>query len=381
MVASVDRAKEITTVVVNGMSVSVFEVFAMKVAASSIELQSSRQFTQSFEMNARLESWRDGAGAADGGRGQVRISDAALAAQQADASTRESQAAAAADLDETADNDPRLSMLIRMIEFLTGEPVRRFDMRDLRAAEGAAVADADGRAAATDPGRSTASRRAGFGLAFDASVAYSESESTSFSAAGVVRTADGAEIRFELGFTMSRSYSESASVSVRAGDQRVKDPLVLDFGGSSAALSDVRFEFDLNGDGSKEMLPMISGSGFLAFDRNGNGRIDDGRELFGPTSGDGFAELAALDSDGNGWIDESDAAWSQLRVWQPDAEGKGRVQALNEAGIGAFYLGRVDTRFSVNNAANETQALMRASSVYLREDGSAGTVSQIDLAV
>src|SRR5690606_22817344 len=142
------------------------------------------------------------------------------------------------------------------------------------------------------------------------------------------------------GFAMARSYTESVSVSVRAGDQRLKDPLVLDFGGPAAALSDVRFDFDLDGDGRKEQLPLLRGSGFLAFDRNANGRIDDGRELFGPASGDGFAELAQLD-DGNGWIDEADAAWSQLRLWSPDADGKGRLQTLNEAGVGAFYLGRV----------------------------------------
>jgi hypothetical protein len=35
----------------------------------------------------------------------------------------------------------------------------------------------------------------------------------------------------------------------------------------------------------------------------------NGAELFGARSGDGFAELAALDGDGNGWIDEGDAAW------------------------------------------------------------------------
>ena len=68
-------------------------------------------------------------------------------------------------------------------------------------------------------------------------------------------------------------------------------------------------------------------------------------------------------------------------MWRPDAEGKGSVQSLKEAGVGAFYLGRVDTAFSLNNTANETQGLMRASSIYLRADGSAGTVSQIDLAV
>ena len=95
----------------------------------------------------------------------------------------------------------------------------------------------------------------------------------------------------------------------------------------------------------------------------------------------GKVELARLDDDGNGWVDEADAAWSQLRLWSPDAEGKGRLQTLNEAGVGAFHLGRVDTPFSLKDAANDTQGLMRASSIYLREDGRVGTVSQVDLRV
>ncbi|MHB1372516.1 MAG: hypothetical protein ACYC5W_11280 [Thauera sp.] len=252
-----------------------------------------------------------------------------------------------------------------------------------RDAPGAAVSRGNvaGRGDARAAARQDAAPRFGFGIEYDFSATYTESEQTAFSAAGVVRTADGAEIRFELGFTMARSYTESVSVSLRAGDQRLKDPLVLDFGGPAASLSDVGFDFDLDGDGSTERLPLIGGSGFLAFDRDANGRIDDGRELFGPTSGDGFAELAALDSDGNQWIDEADAAWSQLRLWQPDAEGKGRLQTLNEAGVGAFYLGRVDTPFSLKDAANDTQGLMRTSSIYLRADGGVGTVSQVDLRV
>ena len=45
------------------------------------------------------------------------------------------------------------------------------------------------------------------------------------------------------------------------------------------------------------------------------------------------------------------------------------------------YLGRVDTAFGLKDAANDTQGLMRASSIYLREDGGVGTVSQVDLRV
>ncbi|CAM5425157.1 hypothetical protein [Thauera sp.] len=347
----------------------------MKIAAFDIELQSAHRFSQSTEVRERLAVWRDApeATGAQSGRGAVQISAAGQAALTADAATVEQA------MEDVIDRDPRLAVLVRMIEFLTGEPVRRLDLRELGAGASGGASSPD---MATGIGAGqVAAARAGFGVEYDFSATYAESEQLAFSAAGVVRTADGAEIRFELGFAMSRSYTESVSFSLRAGDQRLKDPLVLDFGGPAAALSDVRFDFDLDGDGRKEQLPLLNGSGFLAFDRNGNGRIDDGRELFGPASGDGFAELARLDDDGNGWIDEADAAWSQLRLWSPDAEGKGRLQTLNEAGVGAFYLGRVDTPFSLKDAANDTQGLMRASSIYLREDGRVGTVSQVDLRV
>ena len=354
----------------------------MKIAASSIELQSSRQFSQSTETSERLQVWgRGGAmsssttnneteAGANGASspGAVQISDAARRAQLADTTAAGAQSAPAVELDDILDNDATLSMLIRLIEAMTGQPVRRLDLRGL----GQASAEAG-----AQPQQPT-----GPGFAYDFSSTYAESETTTFSASGMIRTADGAEISFELGFSMSRSYSESVSVSMRGGDQRrLQDPLVLDFGGPAAALSNVHFDFDLDSDGTLDRMPLLGGSGYLALDRNGNGRVDDGRELFGPNTGNGFDELAALDGDGNGWIDENDAAWSQLRIWRPDAQGVGTLRTLKEAGVGAFYLGRADTRFSLNNAANETLGMMRASSIYLREDGSVGTVSQVDLAV
>ena len=349
----------------------------MKIASSSIELQSSYVATATLEVTERLEVWRDAPGARPVPRDAVAISDAGRAAQEADAS------AAAEDTgDAAARSDPRLAMLIRMIEFLTGKPVRLFDAAELEGEGGDQAAPAAPPAQSSSAGASSAARpRAGFGMEYDFSARYSETESTSFSAAGVVRTADGAEIRFELDLQMSRSYSESVSVQLRAGDQRVKDPLMIDFAGPAAALTDMRFAFDLDADGHDEQVPLAGGRGFLAFDRNANGRIDDGRELFGPTTGNGFGELAALDDDGNGWLDEADAAWKSLNVWQPDQAGKGTLQSLGAAGIGAFHLGSVSTPFSLNNAANETLGLMRATGVYLREDGGVGTVSQVDLSV
>ena len=67
------------------------------------------------------------------------------------------------------------------------------------------------------------------------------------------------------------------------------------------------FSFDLDSDGVKEDIPMIRpGSGFLALDLNKDGIINNGNELFGPHTGDGFVELSSYDKDTNNWIDEND---------------------------------------------------------------------------
>jgi len=288
---------------------------------------------------------------------RVAISPEALAANAAESLSEET---------DPLDADPRLKLMATMIEFLTGRPIRLLRMDDITQGS-------------LEPG---AESTAGFGIEYEFSSNRIEFEQTAFQADGVIRTTDGREIRFEVSFAMERSFMESVNISFRAGDARLKDPLVLDFGGPAASLQNTRFAFDLDANGELDQVPLIGGGrGFLAIDRNDNGRIDNGRELFGPTTGNGFAELAALDSDGNGWIDAADPAYAQLRIWQPAADGKGVLQTLAEAGVGAFYLGSVATPFDLRNASNETLGVMRSSSVYVGQDGRVGTVSQIDLSV
>ena len=187
------------------------------------------------ETRERLEVWRGTRDAVPVTAGAQRPAVEISAAGQGALVAENASAAVDAVAEDSVEDDPRLAMLIRMIEFLTGEPVRRFSMRDLQPADTAAESgyETGGNAVASGQG---GARRVGFGLEYDFSSRFSETETVSFAAAGVVRTADGGEIRFELGFEMSRSYTESVSVSVRAGDPRLKDPLVLDFGGPAAAL-------------------------------------------------------------------------------------------------------------------------------------------------
>lgn len=120
---------------------------------------------------------------------------------------------------------------------------------------------------------------------------------------------------------------------------------------------------------------------FLALDRNGNGTIDNGQELFGATSGNGFNELAAFDADGNQFIDSGDPIYNRLRIWSKDQEGNDNLVALGQQQIGAIYLGHMATPFSLKNAQNQLAGQVQASSFFLREDGSSGSIQQIDLVV
>jgi len=114
---------------------------------------------------------------------------------------------------------------------------------------------------------------------------------------------------------------------------------VINFSGTAAQLTDQRFAFDLNSDGKDEDIPFVAGgSGLLVFDRNNDLQVNDGRELFGPSTGNGFAELSRYDKDGNRWIDENEAIYNNLYVWTKDSEGNDQLRSLKESGVGAIYV-------------------------------------------
>lgn len=211
---------------------------------------------------------------------------------------------------------------------------------------------------------------------------YSEQETTCFDAKGVVRTADGREIPFNMSVEMSRSFTQEAESLIDFGKPRLCDPLVINLNGNVTDVSDQKFYFDLDADGNEESISMLaSGNGFLALDKNGDGIINDGSELFGASSGNGFADLAQYDKDGNGWIDEADEIFKDLRVWVKDADGNDKLINLSEAGVGAIYLGSRDTEFSLNDLSdNHTNGVIRKTGMFLYENGQAGTVQQLDLA-
>jgi hypothetical protein len=218
----------------------------------------------------------------------------------------------------------------------------------------------------------SASSAATAGAVYQRTELHAEMEQTRFQAQGVVETADGRSIHFSAELTMQREFT---SRSVTTGTVATTDPLVVNTGGLPAQVTGAKIGFDLNSDGKLEDISFVTGgSGFLALDSNGDGIVNDGRELFGPKTGNGFGELASYDSDGNGWIDESDPVFAKLRIWSEDG-----LSTLQEKGIGAISTSSVATPFALKDAANVLQAEIRSSGIYLSESGAAGTIQQVDL--
>lgn len=210
---------------------------------------------------------------------------------------------------------------------------------------------------------------------------HQEEEHTTFATTGLVKTADGREISFNLEFGMSRSFEEYYEETHSVGTAYC-DPLVINLDTNIAQVSDQKFFFDLDQDGTEEEISTLkSGSGFLALDLNGDGVVNDGGELFGTKSGNGFADLARYDSDGNGWIDEADDIWDKLLIWTKDDEGNDKLYHLSDFGVGAIGLNNVSTQFALNSEKdNHNNAMIRNTGIFLYENGTVSTVQHLDLA-
>ncbi|BFM15092.1 hypothetical protein R50073_12750 [Maricurvus nonylphenolicus] len=220
---------------------------------------------------------------------------------------------------------------------------------------------------------------------------YHEESRSLLGSSGTIELADGRTIEFTLELELQRRHQREGELLVTAENRRLIDPLVINLEGNPDLLTSATFEFDMDADGQTDTLSSLNhGVGFLALDGKKDGErdgvINDGNELFGTQSGDGFGDLAAYDLDGNGWIDEADEVFQQLQVWQPpsvDAEGNiidGRLLSLDEAGVGAIYLGSGEVDVTLKDDSNQLQAQIRSQGIFLKDDGEVGSVQQVDFA-
>lgn len=287
-------------------------------------------------------------------------------------------ATTSAEEDSKALADLNMRILAAMIERMTGKKLDVSLPEEVATAEGEVPVLPE-----TTPAVSAVSQNPteGYGLVYDYYESYQETESSSFSAQGIIHTADGQEIDFSVQLNMSREFLSEKQINIRAGDA-VKDPLMINFSGSAADISQRKFIFDIDSNGQAEQISFVGPqSGFLAYDKNGDGVINNGTELFGPATGNGFDELAAYDSDGNNWIDENDTIYDRLKIWMKTADGRDQLFGLGEKGVGAISLGHIATPFAVKDSNNDLLGQVRTSGIFLGEDGGVGTIQQIDLAV
>ncbi len=368
----------------------------MIVTASTIQMSSQRNALEFRETRESLRVWKDRDPSPMPGANQDALRGGPVAKApfnpkgDAVSVSEEARRAKAASVTETGLDDEeslelmadlRLSVFKMLIEKLTG---RKIEIRKVKLhGEAEELQELAGKLSKT-PGTAQDGRgggQQGWGLVYNRSETHYQAEHSVFAASGVIKTADGSEIGFEVSLSMSHEFMSSQNLTVRAGDA-LKDPLVLNFGGTAAQLSEKTFAFDIDMDGSEDQISrLISNSAFLALDKNGDGRVNDGSELFGPATGDGFAELSAHDQDGNNWIDENDSIFDKLRLWSVASDNSHQLVALGEKGIGALYLGAIDTGFGLRGKGNELLGAVRTSGLYLREDGTPGTIQQLDLVV
>lgn len=217
----------------------------------------------------------------------------------------------------------------------------------------------------------------GVGIRIQSKHEIHEKEQMSFSSNGKIQTEDGRSIEFELNLHMSRETYEYNEVNLQMGN--FHDPLVMNFDGNTTEFSDKKLRIDINLDGQLDEINFLKdGSGFLALDRNNNGKIDDGSELFGPKTNAGFEELRAFDQDGNHWIDENDSVFESLKIWTLNEAGEASLIGLADADVGAIYLGDVASQYTLKHG-DEDMAKIARSSIYLSENGRPNTIHEVDL--
>ncbi len=141
----------------------------------------------------------------------------------------------------------------------------------------------------------------------------------------------------------------------------LEDPLIISTEDSHYELTGTKggVGFDLNGDGKTEQIPWTAGKddAFLVLDRNGNGLIDDGRELFSHVSPqqpsrtpNGFQALRMFDDPLNGGNDDgrlnaSDEIYGSLRLWL-DADRDGRTDTGELVSLASVGLAEVELDYT-----------------------------------
>lgn len=179
-----------------------------------------------------------------------------------------------------------------------------------------------------------------------------------------------ASIQLEFNFEFSAEVTVEQAQVVQQSD-----PIILDLDNDGFELSNYQqgARFDILGNGQQAQVAFVTGGdAFLAIDRNGDGLINSGQELFGDQLGaaNGYEELRKLDSNSDGAIDNLDQDFAQLRLFRDNGNGiteEGELITLAEAGVAELSLNYLNTDQAASGGNRLTQL-----AAYRRTDGAYG---------
>ena len=346
----------------------------MKIESSAVALAAGSSQTSVVTKSEELRMWAGNTQITDNSDGSSGEAKGFIVSLSSLNLSSVNKAAYEETVFEMSDEDMnKISLLQRMLENLTGKKIQFYlPLKHYKTGGNGNIAGMQQGGGQTG---------LGWGISYQRHESTVETASMAFSAKGSVKTADGRQISFSLDLNVSRTFVYEENFSFRAGDALI-DPLVVNFAGGSTELQDQKFSFDLDNDGISNNISFVKqGSGFLVLDKNGDGIVNNGGELFGPTTGNGFWELAAYDKDGNGWIDENDPIFDKLQIWTKNENGEDELFAVGQMGIGAIYVKGIQSAFELKNSANELQGKIQQTGVFLRENGTAGTLQYVDMTI
>ena len=173
---------------------------------------------------------------------------------------------------------------------------------------------------------------------------------------------DGKDLIINDGLTVKNFKNGDLNIRLREEDDTrpdirdamsIRSPIIIDMNGDGVKTTaqGKHTYFDHDGNGFAENTGWVdSNDALLVLDRNQNGLIDDGKELFGSntllSSGkraqNGFEALAEFDENRDGVIDAADSVWSRLQLWQDKNQNglvdEGELLSLSNTQITAIGL-------------------------------------------
>mgnify|MGYP001015320616 CR=1 FL=1 len=165
------------------------------------------------------------------------------------------------------------------------------------------------------------------------------------------------------------------------------DPLILDLGGDgikTTSLDQSRTYFDLDSNGFAERTAWVDASdGLLVLDRNNDGQVTSGQELFGDQTllangvraASGFEALREFDGNRDGRIDIKDEVYAKLRIWR-DLNGDGISQAEELKGLSDYNIASISLSSTSSNASDVMNNIQRRVGSFIKTDGSGGVIGE-----